>query len=76
MQRKYVYRYNEINGQPAWQWRLKNTHGWFTCATENESLGRMMADAVKHRATADIEDISVVRPREHRDKRLEHGMAE
>jgi hypothetical protein len=61
--RHYVYRYNEINGQPTWQWKLEGTLVWSRESTEIEAIARMMVDAAQHDATEEIRDVSVIRPR-------------
>ncbi|HZQ56023.1 MAG TPA: hypothetical protein VFB14_27770 [Bryobacteraceae bacterium] len=60
---EYVYRHAVIAGEDAWRWQQKGTLVWAQTKTEQEAIQAIQADARNHGVTAQITDVSIMRPR-------------
>ena len=61
---EYVYRHAVIAGEDVWKWQQKGTLVWAQTKTEQEAIQAIQADARHHGMTAQITDVSIMRPRE------------
>jgi hypothetical protein len=61
---EYVYQHAVIAGEDAWKWQQKGTLVWAQTKTEQEAIQAIQADARNRGVTAQVIDISIMRPRE------------